>query len=257
MNNPFKYIKPFVTKHEPELLMSMGIGGMIFSIAWGIKASLKAARVIDKYKETYGKEKITAKETVTLTWKLYLPVVLSTAAAIPCIVMSNRVSNKRYAAIATAYTISEAALQEYQEKTKEIVGEKKAKQITEAISDDKVKGTYAGGNQVILTGNGDSLFYEPLSGRYFKSNWNDILKASNELNASAIADMSGQIRLNDWFEKLGLDPTDIGETLGWDLRSNPTSLIDISISSHITKDNIPCGAIYYNRQPKALNESLI
>lgn len=252
MNNPLTYIKPFVSKHEPEILMSMGIGGMIFSLAWGIKASFKAARAIDKYKETYGKDKLTAKETIKLTWKLYLPTVLSVAASVPCVIMSNKVSNKRYAAIATAYTISEAALQEYKDKTKEIIGEKKTKQIEESISDDRVTKTYSGGNQVILTGNGDSLFYEPLSGRYFKSNWNDILKAANELNSEAITNMSGQTTLNDWFQKIGLETTEIGETLGWNLMNNPSNLIDISISSHITKDNVPCGAIYYNRQPVAL-----
>lgn len=252
MNNPLTYIKPFVSKHEPEILMSMGIGGMIFSLAWGIKASFKAARAIDKYKETYGKDKLTAKETIKLTWKLYLPTVLSVAASVPCVIMSNKVSNKRYAAIATAYTISEAALQEYKDKTKEIIGEKKTKQIEESISDDRVTKTYSGGKQVILTGNGDSLFYEPLSGRYFKSNWNDILKAANELNSEAITNMSGQTTLNDWFQKIGLETTEIGETLGWNLMNNSSNLIDISISSHITKDNVPCGAIYYNRQPVAL-----
>ena len=252
MNNPLTYIKPFVSKHEHEILMSMGIGGMIFSLAWGIKASFKAARAIDKYKETYGKDKLTAKETIKLTWKLYLPTVLSVAASVPCVIMSNKVSNKRYAAIATAYTISEAALQEYKDKTKEIIGEKKTKQIEESISDDRVTKTYSGGNQVILTGNGDSLFYEPLSGRYFKSNWNDILKAANELNSEAITNMSGQTTLNDWFQKIGLETTEIGETLGWNLMNNSSNLIDISISSHITKDNVPCGAIYYNRQPVAL-----
>lgn len=252
MNNPLTYIKPFVSKHEPEILMSMGIGGMIFSLAWGIKASFKAARAIDKYKETYGKDKLTAKETIKLTWKLYLPTVLSVAASVPCVIMSNKVSNKRYAAIATAYTISEAALQEYKDKTKEIIGEKKTKQIEESISDDRVTKTYSGGNQVILTGNGDSLFYEPLSGRYFKSNWNDILKAANELNSEAITNMSGQTTLNDWFQKIGLETTGIGETLGWNLMNNSSNLIDISISSHVTKDNVPCGAIYYNRQPVAL-----
>ena len=252
MNNPLTYIKPFVSKHEPEILMSMGIGGMIFSLAWGIKASFKAARAIDKYKETYGKDKLTAKETIKLTWKLYLPTVLSVAASVPCVIMSNKVSNKRYAAIATAYTISEAALQEYKDKTKEIIGEKKTKQIEESISDDRVTKTYSGGNQVILTGNGDSLFYKPLSGKYFKSNWNDILKAANELNSEAITNMSGQTTLNDWFQKIGLETTEIGETLGWNLMNNSSNLIDISISSHITKDNVPCGAIYYNRQPVAL-----
>ena len=195
---------------------------------------------------------LTAKETIKLTWKLYLPTVLSVAASVPCVIMSNKVSNKRYAAIATAYTISEAALQEYKDKTKEIIGEKKTKQIEESISDDRVTKTYSGGNQVILTGNGDSLFYEPLSGRYFKSNWNDILKAANELNSEAITNMSGQTTLNDWFQKIGLETTEIGETLGWNLMNNSSNLIDISISSHITKDNVPCGAIYYNRQPVAL-----
>ena len=133
-----------------------------------------------------------------------------------------------------------------------MIGDKKTKQIEESISDDRVTKTYSGGNQVILTGNGDSLFYEPLSGRYFKSNWNDILKAANELNSEAITNMSGQTTLNDWFQKIGLETTEIGETLGWNLMSNPSNLIDISISSHITKDNVPCGAIYYNRQPVAL-----
>ena len=64
--------------------------------------------------------------------------------------------------------------------------------------------------------------------------------------------MSGQTTLNDWFQKIGLETTEIGETLGWNLMNNSSNLIDISISSHITKDNVPCGAIYYNRQPVAL-----
>lgn len=252
MKNPIKYIKPFATKHEPEILMAMGIGGMVFSVCWAIKASLKTAREIDKYKETYGKEKLSAKEIFKLSWKSYLPVVISTAASIPCIIASNSVSSKRYAALATAYTVTEAAMQEYQDKAKEIVGEKKAKEIEEAVSKDKVEKTYTGGNQIIMTGNGDSLFYEPYSGRYFISNWNDILKAANELNAEAISSMNGFTSLNDWFQKLGLDSTDMGDEIGWDVMSGSRNIIDISISSHITKDNVPCGAISYNVRPSKL-----
>lgn len=251
MKNPFKYVKPFVVKHEPEILMAMGIGGMMFSICWSIKASLKIAREIDKYKKTYGKEKLSTKEILKLSWKSYLPVVVSTAASIPCIIASNSVSNKRYAALATAYTVTEAAMQEYQDKAKEIIGEKKAKQIEESISKDKIDKTYAGGNQIILTERGDSLFYEPLSGRYFMSTWNDISKSANELNAEAISSMNGFTSLNDWFQKLGLDSTDIGDEIGWDVTCSK-NIIDISISSHITKDNVPCGAIYYNKRPDKL-----
>ena len=103
-----------------------------------------------------------------------------------------------------------------------------------------------------MTNNGTSLFYEPESGRYFMSTWNDITKAANELNASALTNMSGVISLNDWFEKLGLDPVAMGEEVGWTTVNGPRSIIDISISSHITKDNVPCGAIYYNVRPTSI-----
>lgn len=250
MKNPLNYIKPFASKHESEILMAMGIGGMIFSVCWAIKATVKTTRAIDKYKETYGKEKLSAKEIFKLSWKEYLPVVVSSCASIPCIIASNKISNKRYAALATAYTVTEAALQEYQDKTKEIVGDKKAKEIEESISKDKIEKTYTGGNQIILSNNGDSLFYEPISGRYFMSTWNNIEKAANELNSDAISSMTGYTSLNDWFEKLGLEATDVGDEIGWDVTSG--SIIDISISSHITKDNIPCGAISYNKRPDKL-----
>jgi hypothetical protein len=252
MKNPIKYIKPFATKHEPEILMAMGIGGMIFSIAWGIKATFKAARAIDNYKETYGKEKLNAKEVIKLTWKQYLPVVISTVASVPCIIASNSVSNKRYAALATAYTVTETALQEYQDKVKEVVGDKKAKEIKEAVSGDKVEQTYQGGNQIVMTNNGTSLFFEPLSGRYFMSSWNDIAKAANELNAKALSGFSNFTSLNDWFQELGLESTDMGEEVGWNVMDGINNIIDISISSHVTKDNVPCGAISYNVRPSKI-----
>lgn len=255
MKNPFKFIKPFVVKHEPEILMGMGISGLIFSTVWAVRATFKASKAIRDYKDSKQIDKITPKEVFKLTWRYYLPVVASTTLSVPCVIAGNRVSSKRYAALATAYTISEAALQEYQDTTREIVGEKKAKQIQETVDAKKIEETYKGGNQIILTGNGESLFFEPLSGRYFKSNWNDIAKAANELNANALSNMNGQITLNEWFNRLGLEDTEIGDTMGWQLDNNPHNLIVIEISSHITKDNIPCGSISYKVQPNLLKWS--
>lgn len=255
MKNPFKFIKPFVVKHEPEILMGMGISGLIFSTVWAVRATFKASKAIRDYKDSKQIDKITPKEAFKLTWRYYLPVVASTTLSVPCVIAGNRVSSKRYAALATAYTISEAALQEYQDTTREIVGEKKAKQIQETVDAKKIEETYKGGNQIILTGNGESLFFEPLSGRYFKSNWNDIAKAANELNANALSNMNGQITLNEWFNRLGLEDTEIGDTMGWQLDNNPHNLIVIEISSHITKDNIPCGSISYKVQPNLLKWS--
>lgn len=250
MNNVLKTIKPFVAKHEPELLMAMGITGMIFSVAWGIKATVKAVHRLDDKRIREQKDELSNKEVFAETWRLYLPVVISVGISIPCIVAGNRVANRRNLALAAAYTISESALQEYQEKTKEIVGAKKEQEIHEAVSKDVVEKTYKS-SQVLITGDGDSLFHEPLSGRYFKSNWNKILRAANELNAEALSDPFGSITLSDWYNKLGLDSTDISDDIGWTIQNGTSGLIDIQIDSILTpNDNVPCGSIYYNNRPK-------
>lgn len=252
-NNIFKTIKPFIAKYEPEILMAMGISGMIFSVVWGIKATAKAVRRIDLRKQELQTDKLTTTEIVKTTWKLYLPVAISTAISIPCIVAGNRVSNKRNMALAAAYTISETALQEYQDKTKEIVGDKKYESIQESISADKIQKTYTEGtHNITMIGDGDSLFFEPLSGRYFKTNWNRISKAANELNANALASMSGEITLGEWFDILGLGPTDLDNTLGWTIADGKQGIIDISIDSVLTPDNQPCGSIRYNTYPKKI-----
>ena len=235
----------FINKSKPEILMSLGIGGMIFSIISAIKVSEKVSRALEDKKIEEHKDKLTFIECVKVTWKLYLPTAISTAISIPCIICGNRVSSRRAAALATAYTLSETALQEYQAKTKEIIGAKKEQDIHEAVTAKEIERTYPP-SQIIMTRDGEDLFYEPLSGRYFKSNWNKVLKAANELNQDALRDISPEILLNDWFYAIGLPDTELGELLEW---NTDTGLIDISVDAHMTNDQIPCGAIHYNTRP--------
>lgn len=256
-NNPFKNIKPWFSKHEPKIFLGLGIIGLIASTGLGIWGTFKSNKVCKKYKEDHNLEKITPKEAFKLCYKYYIPVTISMAASIACLVTGNHVSSFRYAAAVTAYTSSEMALQELKEATKEVVGPKKVKEIQEVANAKKIEETYKGDTQIIMTGDGDSLFYEPLSGRYFKSNWNKIKSSANDLNGSALCSMGGFITLNDWFRRLGLEETDIGNMIGWDLAGNPNNLIRIDISSHMTKDKVPCGAISYKSRPDKLKFSAI
>lgn len=248
-NNLFTGIKPFIGKHEPEILLGMGISGFIFSTVWGVKATAQAVRRLDAKKEELNRDTLTVKEVVKETWRLYLPVVLSIGLSIPCVIASNKVSNRRNAALAAAFSLSEKTLHEYQEKTKEVVGNKKEQEIHESVSADRVDKNSNG--TIIITGDGESLFLEPISGRYFKSNWNKILRCANELNADALTNMSGEITLTDWFDALGLPATDISDDLGWTVLNGVDGLIKIEIDSTL-KDQVPCGAIYYRSTPKSL-----
>lgn len=251
--NIFKTIKPFMVKHQPEILMGMGIAGMIFSTVSAVKATRKAERILLDRELLDPHTKLTKIDTIKLTWKYYIPTAISMAISVPCIVAGNRISNTRNMALAAAYTISETALQEYQDKTKEIVGDKKYEAIQESISSDKIQKTYPDGIQnITMIGDGNSLFFEPLSGRYFKTNWNRISKAANELNASALGDISGTITLNEWFYILGLEGTVLGNELGWTVMDGKDGIIDISIDSVLTPENQPCGSIRYNTMPKKI-----
>ena len=145
-----------------------------------------------------------------------------------------------------------------EEATKEVVGEKKAEQIQDKANANRIDKTYTGSaEQILIAGDGDSLFYEPLSGRYFRSNWNSVSKGCNELNSEALGGgYFGTISLNDWFAKLGLDAIDAGDILGWDLTKDPSNIIKIELTSHITKDGKPCACIKYKRDPDKLKNSV-
>lgn len=252
-NFSLKNIQNILVKHSPELLMGFGISGLCFSIIYSVKATLKAKENIDNYKKETNQDKLSTKEILKCSWKPFLPVAISTVAAIPCLICSNGIYAKRNAMAAAAYALSETALSEYRGTVKEVLGEQKEKNITEKVSSKQIEKTYdPSSNQIILTGDGDSLFFEPLTSRYFKSNWNKILKASNRLNTMAISDTYGTITLNDWFDEIGLERTDLGCELGWDLEDGVKGLIDISLNSSLTPDDLPCGAIYYINRPKML-----
>lgn len=242
--------KQFLVNHSPEILMSIGLSGLIFSIGYTIKATKDANDNIQRRKKELNVDKLDAKEIFLCSWKPFLPVALSTAIAIPCIICGNRVSSKKNATLAAAYALSETAIHEYQSKVKEVIGEKKEKDIREAISKEQIE-SHPNTTQIILTNDGDSLFYEPITGRYFKSSWNKILKSANKLNSDALSDF-GLIKLNDWFYELGLDSTELGDILGWEVLNGPRDLIDIELNSSLTQDDTPCGAIYYLNRPKML-----
>lgn len=254
--NVFDSLNNFRVKHEPELLMGMGITGLLFSTVWAVKATVKAVKICEEKKVNENKNKLTVKEIIGATWKVYIPVVASTLVSVPCIIASNRVSSKRNAALAAAYTISETALQEYQTKAKEVVGEKKEKQIRDAVSQSQVDKTPTATKEIVLNEDDEQLFFEPLSGRYFKSSWNKIQEACNTLNERTLGSTTGAYSVNDWFEAIGLPETDTGDMLGW---CTPTfgcsqGLMRISLSANVTKDNKPCGAIQYDVRPYPVNQ---
>ena len=234
-----------LTKYSPGILTGIGITGMIGATFMAVKATPKALYLIESKKKEAEVEELTPVETIKTCWKCYIPATLTTVLSAVCLIGASTVSAKRNAALATAYSISEAALREYQEKVVEVVGEKKEKAVRDAVAKDQIeRDPVTKSEVVIIDSNSNTLCYEPLSGRYFKSTIDKIKKAEIKLDRQMIQEM--YVSLNDFYWEIGLDGTDLGDQMGWNLSKG---YMDLSFSSQLADDGTPCAVIVYGIPP--------
>ena len=245
LKRTIKSVERVLTKYSPGILTGIGIAGMIGATFMAVKATPKALYLIEAKKEESEVEELTTVETIKTCWTCYIPATLTTVVSAACLIGASTVSAKRNAALATAYSISEAALREYQEKVVEVIGEKKEKAVRDAVAKDQIeRDPVTKSEVVIIDSNSNTLCYEPLSGRYFKSTIDKIKKAEIKLDRQMIQEM--YVSLNDFYWEIGLDGTDLGDKMGWNLSKG---YMDLSFSSQLADDGTPCAVIVYGIPP--------
>ena len=241
----FLSLKTAIKKHSPEILTGIGIAGMITTTVMAVRATPKALILIEERKEEIGAEKLEAMDMVRTTWACYIPAAITGTLSVVCLIGANSVNARRNAALATAYTLSESALKDYQGKVIEMFGEKKNETVKDAMAKDKVEKNPVVTREVIITEKGNTLCYDAISGRYFKSDIEKSKKAECELNRQMLDDM--YVSLNDFYYEIGLDSVKLGDELGWNVDSG---YIDLSFSSQLASDGTPCLVIDYSVAPR-------
>lgn len=235
-----------IAKHSPDLLIGFGLAGMAFSVIFAVKATPKATELLEEKKEELETEKLPRVEIVKTAGLCYLPTVVLFSLSTACILGANTVHARRHAALAAAYSLSETAFKEYSDKVKEELGKNKEQKIRDGIAKDKVQKDPVENREVILTGNGDSLCYDSISGRYFKTGIDKLQKIENQLNKRMLSDMF--VSLNDFYYEAGLEPLKgTGDDLGWNVERG---LIDLGFSSQIATDGTPCLVLLYRTAPQ-------
>lgn len=234
-----------VKKHSPEILTGIGIAGMITTTVMAVRATPKALILIEEKKDELEVNELTPKEIVQAAWACYIPAAVTGTVSIACLIGASSVNIRRRAALATAYTLSESALKEYQEKVVETIGEKKEQSIRDAVAKDKMEKNPVSNREVVILERGNTLCFDTVSGRYFKSDIEKIKKAVNELNLRMRDEM--YISLNEFYYEIGLNGTSIGDELGWNIDQG---YIDVSFSSQLADDGTPCLVIEYHIAPR-------
>lgn len=230
-----------ISDKSPEILIGFGLAGMLTSTVLAVKATPKALDILAEQED----RELSKVDKVKLTWKCYAPAAIGYCASAACIIGANSVNTKRNAVLAGAYKISESALLEYRDKVKEVIGEEKEKEIHAKIAEDRRCKEPENQGNVILTGKGDVLCYDMYSGRYFKSEMDEINAILNELNYKLMQD--NLLALNDFYDALGLQPITTGYEHGWNVDEG---LIKIYFTSTLADNGVPCLALHFDNLPR-------
>lgn len=207
----------FLVDHSPSIMVGLGISLGVTGTILAIQSTPKALTILDNERKKRQKEnidnpeKLKPTDVVRLTWKLYVPTIVSESLAIACIIGANSIQVKRNASIATACTLSNKALKEYREQVIDTIGDEKEKEVEEKVAKKKLKDNPVHDNEVIITDKDDILCLDSISQRYFMSTADTIRHVQNELNARIISEM--YVSLNDFYYALGIPPTPIGDDL--------------------------------------------
>lgn len=217
----------YIKKYSPVALSCIASVGVVVTAVVAVKATPKAMVKIhaDSRKNHDGDPyAYTKKEAVASAWKCYIPAVAIGASTIACIMGANALNRRQQAALTSAYALVQNSYKEYKDKLKELYGEEAHNAIVDSIMSEKCKdvsiytpGIWASPSSLDF---GEGMkpevvrtFYDSFSQRYFETTIEKVIQAEYHLNRNFM--FFGTIALNDFYDFLGLEKTDFGDTVGW------------------------------------------
>lgn len=238
------------TKHNaPTILAVVGTIGVGATMIFTAKGAVEAYKKIEDEEKAEGE--LETKEKVKLAIPYYLlPIALGTGTCI-CILTGNHLSTKQQASLLAAYTMLGESFREYKQKTIDICGEEKAKEIEKDIAEDYLKDVVPSEDDDI------PLWYDQFTGRYFNAPVDQIRTAIYKINRNFALDSYAS--LNEFLlfcsRETFNDYPEIGEHMGWDMiemcdaYDAPGLWLDISWETVIMDDGLKVNILEYEIPP--------
>lgn len=234
----FKPVWHFCKKHATKLLAGLAIGSEAAALYLTAKEAPRAKEKLDALDED-----ATKMEKFKTVAPGYAKAGVAATVSFAAIILECVVGERQKAMIAGALSLSQAAAAKYQQALLQKTGDREAIKAAERENcAEAMRQNPANTANIFATGKGDQLIFEPLSGRYFTSDWNEVEKAVIRLNKSIYNNV--WVKANEWFAEIGLEDVGLGESSGW----NGDHMLDIGSTAMKTLDGRSCLAIcYYNR----------
>ena len=225
-------------RNSPAILTGLGVAGLVSTAYLTGKASYKAAGILNAYEEASNKEKF------DLVWRLFVPAVATGFAASACIIGAQSLNHARQAALISGLSIVEGSYREYRDKNVSLFGEKHDEKVRDEVAKDGVLKNPPTSRELEMVGVGQILCKDAYSGRYFPGSKEFIRAAVNDIN-EAIVNGDNYASLNDYYARIGLEPTPPGELIGWSILHT----MAVEFTSALTLEGVPCLVVEFRAFP--------
>lgn len=238
-----------VQKYSPEILMGVGVVGVVASTVLACKATLKVEGVLDDAQEKidkvkYAQENIEEdlysetdfKKDMTLVYvqtgvefaKIYGPAISLGVVSVGCLLGAHNIMKKRNVALAAAYKLAEQTFSDYRKRVVDTLGEDKDKEFRYGITQetiDTVEVDKDGKEKKVkkkidvADPNGISQyakFFDEASHNWSKTpEYNMVFLKCQQNFANDMLKAKGHIFLNEVYDMLGIERTQAGAIVGW------------------------------------------
>lgn len=284
----FYNTKLHAKEHSPEILVIGGVVGVITSTVMACKATTKLSGIMEKTQKnvdsihyaTEHPEALTeeyteddAKKDTAIVYahaalevaKLYAPSVVVGAVSIGCILTSHKIMRGRNAALAAAYTALNKDFKQYSARVIERFGAEMDKELRYNIKAKEIEETVThedGTEQTVTTivhapdgpiGSPYAVFFDECCRNWDKDpEYNKMFLLRQQAHATDRLRAKGYLYLNDVYEMIGVDKTEIGTRVGWVYDESADPVGDNYVDFHIFELHNPEKRAFVNGKERSI-----
>lgn len=246
-----------IKQHAPALMTVGGIGLMLTGTVLAVKATPKAMEAIEEKKKEEGHEQLTWLQTLQATWKHYIPAATCEAIGIGLEIGSLKEGQKRLGAVMTVAEAGQNVLREFQDYRRfvtEKIGPAKEAEVYNTAAQQTVNRNPppADMDKQFIDGQAPMpVCRNAADGRYFYKDYETVMAAVNKLNNEINNGLNGYVSLNDFYDEIRVETTELGDYVGW---STETGLIKIPDKENLryagTPNGWPCWILEFENPPQ-------
>lgn len=234
------YAKDFageVVKYSPKILTYLGVAGIFGTAIVSYKTYPKVEAIVEEHnnivKVIFKDNRDVQAKLKKEKWRFFKELVKAVGPALAmsiissaCVICADAINTRRISILSAAYAVAEKRindLEDYKNKVRDVVGNKKADLVDKAHDENDVLYPVKAAD-VYETGHGHMLCFDKFSGRYFRCNPGYIRNVFKDLNWRLCNEH--WITVNEYYAEIDMEANDAGDILGWDLEEmgqiNPT-----------------------------------